>query len=420
MAGHGQAGGHAAAQPNPGPQQSDKEIGVRPPVFSGDRGQYETWWFTVMNYLAMNQVPYNTDVKKIGFVLTLLQGGDAGIWGAHYWKSQTNSGANTYTDTWTEFVTKLNDFFQKPDAENEAEFDLENIKQNGRPAADFNIEFRRLASLAGITNDRNLIKLYRKGLDYHIAKRIDERENGAPDTIAAWYPIAITFDNIRRKSNALYGTNPKRKYVPPHRQNKPSNGNYYRTPPPMYNTWNNPPKPDPWAMDIDYINWQNNPYNAWGYQNTQPETWNGHQGYNNQEPQYEEQEEEEAPVNEDPENEMQLNAVFTPIQKLRFKNWQCIGCGSPNHKIATCPNPDSNLSRNRPPPRNGPKPQFKPNFQSSSKPGPSKPFKPSPFKTNNRAIELQAMIQDLSLEDQMNFQDMYMTEKSLQTMGDFQ
>jgi hypothetical protein len=135
---------------------------------------------------------------------------------------------------------------------------------------------------------------------------------------------------------------------------------------------------------------------------------------------YPDQEEpDQTPYYDDEDPEMQLNAVFTEQQKLRYNSGQCIGCGSSQHFISKCPNPDRNLSRNppprkpNPPPRRFPPPGRRPFVPNNRNPPPNN----APRKIS--VLEIQNMIRDLPLEDRIEFREAYVSDSSLKPFGDF-
>lgn len=125
----------------------------------------------------MNDNIYDDDDKQIRFVLTLMPGIDkAGQWAAQYFRRRTtNNGAVIAWQTvaFNAFEIEIKAYWAEPDGENLYKYQLENIKQGNRLVVDFNVEFKNLAHHTNITDDRQLIKIYRKAINPKIARRLD-------------------------------------------------------------------------------------------------------------------------------------------------------------------------------------------------------------------------------------------------------
>ncbi|KAF9054906.1 hypothetical protein BJ165DRAFT_1441207 [Panaeolus papilionaceus] len=162
-------------------------IGI-PSPFAGDTYKYNTFKQSVQLYLALNKEIYDTEFKKIAFVLNYLKGGTAA----------------------QDFITALDKVFLTQDEEDRfGQLDaLKNVKQNGRRAAEFVVEFRVYAYLAssgpGSLGDDYVIDTLRRALDRWLLK--DAVFSGeAPKTLDEWYTRVVHLDENYRRWNLIPG-----------------------------------------------------------------------------------------------------------------------------------------------------------------------------------------------------------------------
>ena len=80
-------------------------------------------------YLTVNNGVYDTNHKKIGFLLSLLSEGPAKVWKQQWYKANKTANAGAYVaPTLTDFLRQLLKSFKEVDEEGSALLRLEKIK----------------------------------------------------------------------------------------------------------------------------------------------------------------------------------------------------------------------------------------------------------------------------------------------------
>ena len=111
-----------------------KEIGlVKPKPFNGDPRNLEKFLMDCDIYLTTNEGVYDTDHKKIGFLLSLLSEEPAEVWKQQWYKANKAANAGAYVaPTLTNFLRQLIESFKEVDEKGSALLRLERIKQGTR------------------------------------------------------------------------------------------------------------------------------------------------------------------------------------------------------------------------------------------------------------------------------------------------
>ena len=223
---------------------NSKEISInRPTVFDGSRKKVKTFLQECDLYLTINASVYDTDKKKIAFVLSFMNEKEALLWKEQYVNTIMDAATGAITfPTWAIFQTKVLDDFKPTDQTRDAMNKLELLRQGSKTAEELVTEFRLLVGQAGLaattTSDNiHLIQMFRKALNPRLANRILFAET-VPNTISDWYNRAIQYDSNYRMAMAFLG---------PRNNSRTSNSGG--------RTWNSSPRPqhDPNAMDIDVM-----------------------------------------------------------------------------------------------------------------------------------------------------------------------
>ena len=96
------------------------EMKLSPPkAFTGKRDGLEEFVQNVQLYLDINEETYDTDKKKIGYMLSFMDDGDAKSWRAAFLQSVTTDGVLNL-GSWKDFLEKVVDSFKPYDAPGDA------------------------------------------------------------------------------------------------------------------------------------------------------------------------------------------------------------------------------------------------------------------------------------------------------------
>ena len=233
--------------PNPGVDNaSSKEAKMMMPrEFSGKRTDLNRFIMSCMAHLTINKESYQTDEKKIGFILSLLNEGEAGAWKEQFiqeiFDETVKSGAMEMTfGTFIDFVKKLKESFEPHNDAADALTQLRALKYKLRENIDEHIMKFRMC-LARTKFDKSdgaqaTIKFFKETLPPQLLQRIYNGET-IPETLTDWYKKAALQEQIRRELQRAFGNTSQK------------NNNMQYTP----RKFNFPPRRDPNAMDIDIL-----------------------------------------------------------------------------------------------------------------------------------------------------------------------
>src|SRR6266542_3912389 len=199
-----------AAQPAPAPKELSLQ---RPDPFTGDRTKLRKFILKNQIYLSTNAAVYDTEFKKISFTASLLK--DA----AEEWLTMWIEEKETYglaqtpqqtieqvleTTGWLQFITDLRDAFKEIQAQDISLDKLERLRQGRYTTEDFTIKFKNLAGQSGLTDDRQKIRLYQKGLDPRVLQDV-MKIRPLPTTFQQWTEAAAEEDNQYRRAMQMIG-----------------------------------------------------------------------------------------------------------------------------------------------------------------------------------------------------------------------
>ena len=132
------------------------KVGV-PSDFNGERTKVTKFLQEVNLYLRVNQAIYDTDEKKIIFVLSFMTGGMGSAW-ALMWGDRLNMG------TWDDFKKELLSAFSPIDDTGSARTKMKNLVQ-GDKLEDYVAQFIILMGRSNITEEVPLIDMFLDGLN---------------------------------------------------------------------------------------------------------------------------------------------------------------------------------------------------------------------------------------------------------------
>ena len=184
--------------PKTGPQKLDnmaaKETRINlPKEFTGDRNDVSSFLQDVDLYFIMNSHIYDTDNKKIVFILLFLTDGAAQTWKESFLTEKTKKEKGYNLGTAPAFTTALKDAFLPSDIARNAQAGLQDLKQT-RSANEYVSQFRILAGQSGIISSIALIEYFMEGLKPSILDKVYALKK-IPTNITGWYTQASQIDN---------------------------------------------------------------------------------------------------------------------------------------------------------------------------------------------------------------------------------
>ena len=174
-----------------GPMNIDSKNGTKelrinyPTEFDGNRDNLENFLQDCQLYLAINEEVYNTDTKKIIFVLSFLKKGTALTW-KESWAQEKLAATTPDLGTFVDFKTELKKAFSAADTEGDARAKLRQLRQGKNPVDEYVAEFRILAGKAKMKDDNALTEYFMEGINTGILQKIFASET-LLTTIEEWY-----------------------------------------------------------------------------------------------------------------------------------------------------------------------------------------------------------------------------------------
>lgn len=166
----------------------------QPKDFDGSSITARKFFFDCKIYLNLNQQIYDTDEKKIAFVLSFCNEGTAAAFAENYYTLGLHA-----SKTFTEFEADFNAAFLSSDTAGDALQELKQLKQTGT-GDEYVAKFKILVTRAGISQYEALRDYFEQGLSQGLRQRIYNLTT-LPDTMAKWYEQAQRLDNQWRRSN---------------------------------------------------------------------------------------------------------------------------------------------------------------------------------------------------------------------------
>jgi len=172
---------------------SEKELRINPPkVFDGNRDNFIPFIQDAQVYLSLNDKSYNTDQKKIIYVLSFMNEGTAKTWKEAFLDGVFNNINQDY-GKFNDFLLNIKGAFSTADSEGEARSQLRQLKQGKGTADEYISQFRILAGRSKISDDKALIEYFMEGIHTSILSKIFALDK-IPTTIREWYDKTSQFD----------------------------------------------------------------------------------------------------------------------------------------------------------------------------------------------------------------------------------
>ena len=177
-----------------------KEIRINTPkMFNGDRNDLNKFIQSCSAYLDLNTEIFNSDKKKILFILSYMTEGTAEAWKEVY-MDEKNGAYGLYPA----FITELKKAFSAANTEGEAWAQLRQLRQGKDGADEYIAQFRILAGQAKLTDDKTLVEYFIEGINTGILQKIFA-QNPLPAMINNWYTSATKFDSQHRRFQEILG-----------------------------------------------------------------------------------------------------------------------------------------------------------------------------------------------------------------------
>ena len=149
-------------------------------AFNGDLGIYHAWKRSLHLYMAFNTSKFPDDETKVACALTYMTSGSANNWAQAFYESALDPVVGTLTlGTWADFLTKLDETFNDPNAQRKAMDSLLrdklDIDKDGPEAffATYEINARKANLIAGTAaNDAIHINNVTRLMPFDIQTRI--------------------------------------------------------------------------------------------------------------------------------------------------------------------------------------------------------------------------------------------------------
>src|SRR5271168_4560098 len=153
--------------------------------------------------MTLNGTIYNTDEKKIIFMLSFMTEGTAQAWKEVFVQDIINNQANNF-GTLLQFIANLKKAFEAPDAKGDARARLRQLKQGKDSVDDYVAQFRILAGKAKMTDNKALTKYFMEGINIGILQKIFAQDK-LPTTITEWYERTSRCDSHYRRVQEILG-----------------------------------------------------------------------------------------------------------------------------------------------------------------------------------------------------------------------
>ena len=196
------------------------ELKLSPPKpFAGKRDELDDFIQDVYLYLDVNSNTYDTDKKKIGYILSFMNSGDAKSWKAQFLRNSTKD-TGLDLGTWGDFIKQLKEAFEPYNAPGDALEELIALKMGNSSIEDHVARYKVLLKKSKVPEDSpSAINYFRKTLNYPLQRDLLKLPT-PPADLKEWYELAARLDNNFRKLQRILGRNtgkakeePRRKWT---------------------------------------------------------------------------------------------------------------------------------------------------------------------------------------------------------------
>lgn len=182
-----------------------KEIKVAyPSDFNGDKTKARLFLAQCKMYLTLNSAIFDTDTKKIAFVLSFCKEGTAAAFAENALNEAiTKNATKPDFGTWADFEKKFTNWFVSADVRGDAQSELSRLRMTGT-AEEYVAQFQILAERAGLKEYEALKLMFLKGLHQPLLDKLYAQAD-LPTKIEDWYEKTIRLDNNWRRFRNMVG-----------------------------------------------------------------------------------------------------------------------------------------------------------------------------------------------------------------------
>jgi hypothetical protein len=214
-----------------------KELNLnKPEAFDGNQNNFKDYLQNVKVYIDVNHKTYNSDLRKIAFVLSFMTTGAASTWKAQFideaYAKPIPANPNNRLGTYGQFRKDLTEAFSMFDSIGDALDELRSLRKKKTESINEHIaKFKMLAAESKIDTTNPLtIKLFKETLPWGLTLQLMKLETPLK-TITDWYEWVAKLDYKHAKINQAVertrGTGgkdkaPQKKYYFPWREHDPN------------------------------------------------------------------------------------------------------------------------------------------------------------------------------------------------------
>jgi hypothetical protein len=225
------------------PVNGTKELNLnKSEAFDGNWDNFKKFLQNVEVYMDINHEMYNSDLRKISFVLSFMATGSAATWKTQFieeaYARPAPPNPNDRLGTYTQFRKNLMEAFSMFDSVGDALDELRSLRKKNESINEHIAKFKMLATKSKIdTMDPLSIKLFKETLPWGLTLELMKLETPLK-TIDNWYEWVATLDHRFHKVNWAI---------------KQTRGNSGKEKTPQWKYYFSQKERDPNAMNVDRL-----------------------------------------------------------------------------------------------------------------------------------------------------------------------
>jgi len=160
-------------------------------------------------YILINAATYDTNLKKIAFMLSLMEEGDAASWKQQLIKETFDwailAGTDPDFSTLGSFISSLKDAFEPYNSEGDALEEMKALNIGDTPIDEHITKYKMLVTKAKLKDDNPIvINLFQETLSTSLQRWLLTLEK-PPKSLKEWYKWASRFDNNYKRMQCILG-----------------------------------------------------------------------------------------------------------------------------------------------------------------------------------------------------------------------